>query len=177
MINIIFEVHSTSLDNEAGLASGHFDVDLSPTGIKQAEEMRARYADKEPDAVFCSDLKRSARTAEIAFGKTGVPIVRDARLRECDYGDYTRKPSFDVKKVKPEHINIPFPHGQSYEETTDLFKKFLTDLQKGYDGKTVLIIGHAATHYAAEHLLAGVPLRNAIEAPWTWQPGWKDELT
>ena len=29
MIRVLFESHSTSLDNEAGLASGHFDVALS----------------------------------------------------------------------------------------------------------------------------------------------------
>ena len=29
---LVFETHATSLDNEAGLASGHADVELSPLG-------------------------------------------------------------------------------------------------------------------------------------------------
>jgi broad specificity phosphatase PhoE len=38
MIIIIFEAHATTLDNEAGLASGHNDVALSELGVKQAKE-------------------------------------------------------------------------------------------------------------------------------------------
>jgi broad specificity phosphatase PhoE len=37
--------------------------------------------------VFTSDLGRAVETADIAFGGTGIPVRRDARLRECDYGD------------------------------------------------------------------------------------------
>jgi 2,3-bisphosphoglycerate-dependent phosphoglycerate mutase len=41
-------------------------------------------------AVFTSDLRRAAQTAEIAFGETDVPILYDWRLRECDFGDSQR---------------------------------------------------------------------------------------
>ena len=119
MVSIIFEVHSTTFDNEAHLASGHNDGDLSPTGAGQAEEMRARYVGNNLAAVFCSDLKRATRTAEIAFNGTGVSIIRDSRLRECDYGDYTHKPSAEIKKMKVSRIDIPFPNGQSYTQTTE----------------------------------------------------------
>jgi broad specificity phosphatase PhoE len=37
LVTIIFETHSTSLDNEAGIASGHNDVDLSEVGLRQAK--------------------------------------------------------------------------------------------------------------------------------------------
>src|SRR5690242_20877990 len=37
-LTLIFEAHATSLDNEAGLASGWFDVDLSSTGEEQRSE-------------------------------------------------------------------------------------------------------------------------------------------
>ena len=39
MVNIIFETHSTTLDNEAHLSSGQNDVVLSPAGEKQAKEL------------------------------------------------------------------------------------------------------------------------------------------
>ncbi|NCO25008.1 hypothetical protein GW901_00575 [Candidatus Parcubacteria bacterium] len=38
MVTIIFEAHGTTLDNEAHLASGHYDIVLSPLGEKQAKE-------------------------------------------------------------------------------------------------------------------------------------------
>lgn len=66
-LTLVFETHATSLDNEAGLASGWFDVPLSTTGEEQARMLGARRRDHLAVA-FCSDLSRSFRTAEIAFG-------------------------------------------------------------------------------------------------------------
>ncbi len=96
MINIIFEAHATSLDNEKRLSSGHNDVELSPLGEQQAKQLGERYANQEFDAIFCSDLQRSYKTAEIAFGDR-FTIIKDKRLRECDYGDLTRHPSDEVE--------------------------------------------------------------------------------
>ncbi len=176
MVQIIFEAHGTTFDNEAKRASGHFDVDLSPLGEKQAEELGERRGDDNFDAIFCSDLKRSFHTAEIAFdGKT--PIFRDDRLRECDYGDMTLKSSDIVEKEKGQRISKPFPGGESYEQTTERMKEFLTSLKRHYTGKKVLVIGHRATQYALENLINKVPLEKAVTAPWSWQPGWEYKLS
>ena len=63
MVEIVFEAHSTTLDNESRLASGWFDVGLSELGKRQAKELGERYKDEVFDAVFCSDLQRSYKTA------------------------------------------------------------------------------------------------------------------
>ena len=68
MVSIIFEAHGTTTDNEAKLASGWFDVALSALGETQAKELSERYKIEDFAAVFCSDLQRSYKTAEIAFG-------------------------------------------------------------------------------------------------------------
>ena len=70
---LVFETHATSYDNEADLASGHYDVDLSPIGEQQAAALGIRYALDLPSLVVASDLRRSWRTADIAFG-TRVPV-------------------------------------------------------------------------------------------------------
>jgi broad specificity phosphatase PhoE len=41
-MEIVFETHSTRLDNELGVASGHADVDLSPRGEREAAALGAR---------------------------------------------------------------------------------------------------------------------------------------
>ncbi len=176
MTTIIFETHGTTLDNEAHLASGHYDVALSPLGEKQSREMGERYQNDKFDAVFCSDLERSYESAEIAFGDK-FPIIKDARLRECNYGDFTRKPSEEVEKEKLNRIRKSFPNGESYEQASERIKSFLQDLLKNYDGKRVMIIGHRATQYGLENLIKGVPLEEVVPAPWKWQPGWTYELT
>lgn len=175
MVTVIFEPHGTTLDNEAHLASGHNDTALSPLGEQQSKEMGERYKNDSFAAIFCSDLQRAYRSAEIAFRKK-FPIIRDARLRECDYGDYTQRPSAEVEKEKPQRIAVPFPNGESYMQTTARMKSFLADLLKKYDGKNVMVIGHRATQYALENLIDGVPLETIVPAPWKWQPGWRYKL-
>jgi broad specificity phosphatase PhoE len=169
-VTLYFETHSTSLDNEAGLASGWFDVDLSPRGEEQARELGRRYADVPLGHVYASDLKRAARTAEIAFGGR-VPVAHDARLRECDYGDLTREPTAVIEAQRLNRIRTPFPNGESYDSCVARVASFLDERASG--SAPILIVGHRATWYALEHLLRGRALAEVITAPWQWQPGWE----
>ena len=84
-------VHGTTTDNEAGLATGWLPGELSALGIKQAQELGALVAHKKFDVVFCSDLKRAVDSAQFGFADKYI-IIPDARLRECNYGDFNGKP-------------------------------------------------------------------------------------
>lgn len=172
MVTIIFEAHGTTLDNENKLSSGHYDVELSELGKKQAEEMGERHFNEDFAAVFCSDLHRSYATAQIAFLDRDAPIIKDSRLRECNYGEFTRYPDREVEPEKSKRIAEPFPAGESYEQCAMRMKSFLQDLLRDYGGKQVLIVGHRATQYGLEHWINKVPLAAAVTANWKWQPGW-----
>jgi broad specificity phosphatase PhoE len=168
---VIFETHATSVDNEAGLASGWFDAALSATGEEQARQLGARRRDDDLAAVFCSDLIRSFRTAEIAFGKR-VPIVREARLRECDYGMLTRHPASEIEVQRVDHLTTPFPDGESYEQVAGRVSAWLAEVTTTFAGRTLLVIGHRATFYSLEHLMRHIPLHEVVTSTWQWQPGW-----
>ncbi len=172
MVTIIFESHGTTFDNEGHLSSGWFDVELSALGVKQAKELGERYKNENFDAIFCSDLRRSYKTAKIAFGSRKLKIIKDSRLRECNYGDFTKHSSEEVEADKRNRIIAPFPNGESYEQSAERMKSFLDDLLKNYDGKKVMIIGHRATQYGLEYWIKGVLLKEAVIADWKWQPGW-----
>lgn len=176
MVEIVFESHGTTFDNETHHASGHYDVTLSPPGEKQSKELGERYKDQQFDAIFCSDLQRSFKTAEIAFSNRDFPIIKDARLKECDYGDLTQHPSKEVDKEKPKRIKTPFPNGESYKQCAGRMKSFLKEVLNKYQGKKVMVIGHRATQYGLEHFIKGLPLEKVIPAPWKWQPGWTYQL-
>jgi broad specificity phosphatase PhoE len=166
---IYFETHATSLDNEAGIASGENDVDLSQAGERQAHELGLRYRSTLIDRVLCSDLRRSWRTAGIAFAGCGTPVVRDHRLKECSYGDWNGAPAAFIDAKRLDYVDTPFPNGQSYSMIAAGIRDCLAD---NSDAKCLLIIGHRATYYALRHLIDGVDLHAVIAAPWQWQPGW-----
>jgi broad specificity phosphatase PhoE len=174
-LTIVFETHSTSLDNEAGLASGHTDTDLSPRGERQAIELGERRRDDRFDVVYASDLRRSWRTAEVAFATSSIAVVRDARLRECDYGLLSRRPVTEIDALREKAVNDPFPGGESYAQVMVRVAAWLEDTRsRGL--QQVLVIGHRATHYSLEHLVHGVPLVEAVRRSFRWQPGWVYEL-
>lgn len=180
MIELVFEAHGTTLDNEAHKASGWHDVRLSPLGEKQSKEMGERYSNEQLDAVFCSDLERAYQSGILAFKQDPRLIYIDWRLRECDYGDLTQHSSEEVDKLKFEHIVKPFPNGESYEQAGERVKSFLNDLLNVFDGKRVMVIGHRATQFGIEHWVNGKSYQELTTMPFKWQPGWTykfDKLT
>lgn len=176
MVEIIFESHGTTTDNEEHRASGWFDAELTELGVMQGKELGDRYKNEKLDAVFCADQKRASDTARLAFGSREFPIIIDPRLRECNYGDLNHHPSSEVDPEKPKHIKVPFPNGESYSQTNERMKAFLCDLLKNYEDKRVMVIGSRATQYGLECWILGKPIEEVIPAPWKWQPGWIYQL-
>ncbi len=168
----------TSVDNEAGHASGHANVPLSPRGRQQAQELGQHYATEALDAVFCSDLLRAFTTAEIAFAERSLPLVPDARLREYDYGDMTQYPIAQVEEEFPRRITEPFPHGESLLMVVQRVGAFLREVLREFDGKTIVVIGHRATRYALEYWCGDTSPEEIVCTPWEWReiPIWRYEL-
>ena len=67
---------------------------------------------------------------------------------------------------------MPYPGGESYRQVVGRVRDFLDDLPPELDGARVLVIGHAATRWALEHLLDGTRLEALVGAPFQWQEGW-----
>lgn len=171
-IEIIYETHQTSTDNEAGIATGWLPGELSALGRMQAVELGERRRRDGIAAVFTSDLRRAVETAEIAFGSTGIPIVQDVRLRECNYGELNGAPVARIAAERASHVTTPFPGGQSYEDVVRATEAFLHDLVSDWDNRRVLVIAHSANLWALQVLLGGARLADLVVAPFDWQPGW-----
>jgi broad specificity phosphatase PhoE len=179
-VNITYFVHGTTPDNELKVSSGWYDVELSELGRKQSVELREKVKNEKFDVVYCSDLKRAIDSAELTFGDK-IRIIRDKRLRECNYGDLTRESSEKIDSSMLEHIDKPFPNGESYKDVEKRIRSFLKDLLKNFAGKNVAIVAHRAPQLALDVLLKRKTWKRAIEKDWrrrkAWQPGWKYELS
>jgi alpha-ribazole phosphatase/probable phosphoglycerate mutase len=169
VIELVYETHSTTTDNETEVATGWLPGELSAAGREQARLLGERRPGV--DAVFTSDLGRALETVELAFGGRDVEILHDWRLRECDYGALNGAPAAELEVAK--HVDVPYPGGESYREVVARVESFLADLRRGWDGKRVVVVSHAAPRWALQHLLEGVPLEELVGAPFGWQPGWE----
>jgi alpha-ribazole phosphatase/probable phosphoglycerate mutase len=176
-IDIVFETHRWSDDNERGRASGWLPGALTARGRAEARERgRARH-DNGIAAVFTSDLTRAVQTAEIAFGETGVPILHDWRLRECDYGACNGDPAEHVHAERAQHLDVPYPGGESWRQAVERAGRVLHDLPTRWDGCRVLVIGHVATRWALDHFVDGVALEDLVVADFGWRAeGWEYRL-
>jgi broad specificity phosphatase PhoE len=112
MLELIYETHSVTTDNESGHATGWLPGELSEAGREQAVLLGERRRDV--DAVFSSDLGRALETVAIAFAGTDVPVFYDWRLRECDYGVLNGAPVGELEVAK--HVDVPYPGGESYRD-------------------------------------------------------------
>jgi alpha-ribazole phosphatase/probable phosphoglycerate mutase len=174
VIELVYETHATTTDNEAGIATGWLPGRLSAEGWEQARELGRRRADDGIAAVFSSDLKRAVDTANIAFGASGLELFLDWRLRECDYGELN---GAHVKRLdRAAHIATPFSGGESYRDVVIRTESFLADLRARWDGTRVCIVAHSANRWALQHLLEGTPLEQLVDAPFEWREGWEYRL-
>ncbi|MFH1430111.1 MAG: histidine phosphatase family protein [Candidatus Uhrbacteria bacterium] len=175
-VKITYFVHGTTTDNEKDISSGWFDVELSELGVCRAHELKEQIKDRQFDVVFCSDLKRAVDSANIAF-EGMAPIIVDARLRECNYGEYNAQASHIVEPMQEGAITERFPGGESYEDVKARIGDFLDFLKHSYDGKQVALVAHKAPQLALDVLLGGKTWEQAFADDWrktkSWKPGWE----
>jgi 2,3-bisphosphoglycerate-dependent phosphoglycerate mutase len=176
-VEIVFETHSWSTDNDRGIATGWLPGALSDRGRALAAELGHRRRDDGIAAVFTSDLRRAAETAEIAFGGSDIPILHDWRLRECDYGALNGSPAAGMHDRRAEHLDRPYPGGESWRDAVRRVGGLLDDLPARWAGRRVVVIGHVATRWAFDHLLDGVPLEELVVADFAWREGWEYRLS
>ncbi len=175
-VAVVFETHSISVDNELGIATGWNQGALSETGRELARELGDRRRDDGIAVVFTSDLRRAVETAEIAFAGASLPVVRDPRLRECNYGTQNGMPRAQLEAERRLRLDEPYPGGESWRQAVERVGGFLHDLPRSHDGERVLVIGHIATRWALEHVAAGVALDTLVETPFVWREGWEYTL-
>lgn len=172
-VKIIYFVHGTTTDNIEHKATGWMPGELSEKGIEQSIELKKQIKLDEIDLVISSDLKRAIDSAQYVF-KDLKEILHDKRIRECNYGDLNGQDSYLVKYE--EHIESPFPNGESLKDVEKRIRDFCDFLLENYNEKTVALVAHKAPQLALDVITKNITWEQAIEQDWrktkNWQPGW-----
>lgn len=177
-VRIKYFVHGTTTDNASKLCSGWKEAMLNELGKEQALNLGnvSKERGDKFDIVFTSDLKRAVESASIAFSQ--YERISDNRLRECNYGDLDGEHKSLV--IYEEHIDQPFPNGESLKDVEMRMREFVSWLKENYDGKMVAIIAHRAPQLALEVISKNLTWEEANKNDWRktgdWQPGWDYEI-
>jgi broad specificity phosphatase PhoE len=116
---------------------GHADEPLNDTGRAQAERLARSLRDEGLAAVYTSDLLRAAETAEIVGSVLGLPVVRDARLREIDVGSWQGR-------TRAEIDGAPWD-GESYDDHRARTVAALLPIAARHPDEQVLVVAHGGT--------------------------------
>ncbi len=176
-VEVMYFVHGTTTDNENDRSTGWNDGKLSELGIQQSRDLAKIVENEKFDVVFSSDLARAVESAKLNFPNS--EIIQDARLRECNYGDLNGADSGLVREE--DHIEIPFPNGESTTDVEKRIRSFSEFLISNYSGKRVAVVAHKSPQLAFQVVAEGKTWTEAIENDWRktkkWQPGWKYEIS
>jgi probable phosphoglycerate mutase len=146
--------HGESELNVERRYSGREDVPLSVRGRAQGEAVAARVAALAGPvaAVVSSPLSRCTDTAAlIAEALGGLPVLRDADLVECDFGDWEGLTFAEVRERWPEQLSawldsssVAPPGGESFRAVGARVRRVVARLRERYPGQTVVVVSHVS---------------------------------
>lgn len=120
MSTLILIRHGRSTANNEGVLAGRTaGVGLDATGAAQAAGLVARLAGVDIAAVVSSPLERCLQTIEPLATAAGVEVVRDDRVVEVDYGEWTGRILAELadeplwRTVQAHPAAAQFPGGES----------------------------------------------------------------
>ena len=152
MTTLLLVRHGQTVDNVNQIMQGQTQGELTPLGVKQAEQLAEQLAGRHIDAFISSDLKRSRDTCEIIAKPHGMEVVVTPLLRERDWGGFTGMFIPDLKdKVWP-------PDVESMGMMKDRARRFLKMVKDTYPGKTVLAVGHGIINKAIQSVFFDKPM-------------------
>jgi broad specificity phosphatase PhoE len=94
--------HGESTWNAGRRIQGQLDPPLSARGLAQAQEVAERFAGHRLEGLYCSDLDRASRTAELIGAAVGLEPVNDPGLREIALGAWEGKTREELIEEYPE---------------------------------------------------------------------------
>lgn len=169
MAYLVLIRHGESEWNAKGLWTGLTDIGLSEKGRIEARKAGEEIKDIHFQVAFTSVLIRAKQTLEeIEHAlEEKIPTIENAALNERDYGEYTGKNKWEVKKQlgDEEFLKLrrswdyPVPHGESlkdvYIRAVPYYQEHILPELK--QGKNVLVFAHGNSLRALVKFLDNIP--------------------
>ncbi len=170
MTHLWLSRHGETDWNLEGRFQGQADSPLNASGLAQACQLADLLVDAGIQAIYCSDLQRALRTAQIIGEKLGLSPQVDKRLREIRLGDWEGMQSEQIKSQYPEiwhrrqldPVHVPPPGGENLLELAERVWAAADQISQQHPDETVLIVSHGVTLACLICRARGLPLAQAL---------------
>jgi probable phosphoglycerate mutase len=142
---VILVRHGDAVNGE-GKFHGMIDDKLTPSGIKEAQEIVKRVKVFNPSTIYSSPLSRTTDTANVIGKALNIPVIRNKALLPLDLGAFIRKPTNrkNVEELKYyiAHPNIKIPSGESINHWAQKYVPFFNKYFFNKSPDTVIFVTH-----------------------------------
>ena len=180
MGKLILARHHESEWNKLGIWTGTRDTHLTNFGFAKSEDMGLLVKDIYIDQAFASMQVRSIETLSCMLDvckRYKVPTEHAAELNERDYGDYTGKNKWDMRKLLGGEFkklrrgwDYPIPNGESlkmvYDRTVPYFLNKILPLLR--DGKNILVVAHGNSLRSLIKYIENISDESIAEVEFDW---------
>lgn len=173
--------HGETEGAETKRYKGHIDVPLSANGIEQIKRVAgylnkdnspipllSKRGQKRVNAVYCSDLSRAVKSAEIIAEPHGLKPVIMPELRERNFGLWEGMSFDEIREKWPDAFNawaanpLEFSpmNGESTIAVRDRALKVFNEIIEKHKGDNIAIVSHGGINRVILCHLLGIPLEN-----------------
>jgi len=162
--------HGDTKSNSVARFWGQTDIELSDSGIKQAEQLRDRLSTEKIDTIYSSNSCRASKSARIIASRHQLSVITCNELREINFGNFEGLTFKEISQLYPElaeswftqNLSFQFPGGESIVELNNRVNKFLHRLEKHAPEETILIVAHSGVLRLLICNVLGIE-------PWHWR--------
>jgi broad specificity phosphatase PhoE len=148
-VRIYLARHGQTDWNLEGRTQGGTDTPLNGAGRQQAQQLKARLAGIQLDAVYSSALRRSRETAEIVHGRapvTSLPGLDERRVGKFEgllTSDPESGPELERRQWSPDDS---LDGGESLNALRERVPTTIDTIRKQHRSGSILIVGHGFTN-------------------------------
>lgn len=166
--------HGETEDSCPKRYKGHIDAPLSENGIRQIKTLSAHLTENGTggsgalSAVYCSDLGRAVRSAEIIAEPCGLKPVAVSGLKERNFGVWEGMTFDEIREKWPDAFanwaadplkHTP-PGGESTIDVRERIWPVFDSIIGKHAGETIAIVSHGGVTRILLCELLGMPLNN-----------------
>ena len=156
--------------NLEGRFQGQADPPLNASGLAQARQLAGLLEDAHIQVIYCSDLQRALRTAQIIGEKLGLLPRVDRRLREIRLGEWEGMQSEQIKSQYPDvwqqrqldPVHVPPPGGENLLELSERIWAAADQIAHHHPDGTVLLVSHGVSLACLICRVRSLPLDQAL---------------